>query len=83
MLKDNKIFKFLIIISLICSIPIQVFAQTGGKYEGPEDPAGDRSALREGVMDGNQMLMAFRNNTQIANKYMVDGSKWPRDSEQA
>jgi len=81
MFKDKKILKFLSIISLLLLILSQIFAESGKKYEGPEDPAGDRSAVRVGVMNGNQMLMAFSNNTQIANKYLLDGSKWPRDSE--
>jgi len=66
---------------LLFLFTFQVFAQGGKQYEGPDDPAGDRSAMREGLMNGNQMLTAFRNDTQIGNKYMIDGSKWPRDSE--
>ena len=80
MLKNKKI---LTIVSLIFVLIFtsQVFAQGGRPYEGPDDPAADRAALREGVMNGNQMLMVFRNNTQIGYKYMIDGSKWPKDAE--
>ena len=81
MFKDKKIIKIIGFITLILLFTVQLMAQGGSKYEGPEDPAGDRSAVRVGTMDGNQMLMKFSNNTQIANKYLVDGSKWPRDSE--
>ena len=83
MLKDRKILKLISLASLLFFISFQIFAQSGKPYEGPEDPAGDRSAMRIGVMDGNQMLMCFTNNTQIAHKYMLDGSKWPKDSEKA
>jgi hypothetical protein len=72
---------FIRIVLLLSLIVSNAFAQGGRPYEGPEDPAADRAALRQGVMDGNQMLMVFRNNTQIGYKYMIDGSKWPKDSE--
>ncbi|RKY61053.1 MAG: hypothetical protein DRP96_04300 [Candidatus Neomarinimicrobiota bacterium] len=81
MLKDSKLINLIILISFWLLMSFQVFAESGGLYEGPTDPAGDRSAVRVGVMNGNQMMMAFSNNTQIANKYLLDGSKWPRDSE--
>lgn len=82
MLNDKQIPKLVRIILFLFFISLQTFAQSGRAYEGPTDPAADRGALRVGTMDGNQMLMSFRNNTQIGFKYMVDGSKWPRDSEQ-
>ncbi len=83
MLKHRKILKLTSLTLLYLIVSFQIFAQTGQQYEGPEDPAGDRSAMRVGVMDGNQMLMCFTNNTQIAHKYLLDGSKWPKDSEKA
>ena len=79
MLNYKKIFISTVWLLLI--FIIQVFAQGGKPYEGPTDPAADRSALREGVMDGNQFLTVFRNNTQIGRKWAIDGSKWPKDSE--
>jgi hypothetical protein len=81
MVNYKKMPTLLSIILFLLLITNQMFAQAGSKYEGPTDPAADRSALRVGKMDGNQMLMSFRNNTQIGFKYEVDGSKWPRDSE--
>ncbi len=65
---------------LLSLFTFQVFAQ-GKKYEGPEDPAGDRAALREGIMDGNQFSVAFRNYGQVGRRGMFDGAKWPKDSE--
>ena len=81
MVNYKQVSKLISKLLLLIFIPVQIFAQSGKLYEGPNDPAADRSALREGVMNGNQMLMSFRNNTQIGYKYEVDGSKWPRDSE--
>ena len=81
MLKDNKILTSISLVSLLLFCTFQVFAQGGRPYEGPDDPAADRAALREGVMNGNQFLTVFRNNTQIGYKYMIDGSKWPKDAE--
>ena len=84
MLKNKKILTFISSVWLLLVFTFQVVAQDGssGKpYEGPDDPAGDRSALREGVMDGNQFLTVFRNNSQIGRKWLIDGSKWPKDSE--
>ena len=80
-MSDKQILTFISIVTLLFLFAFQVFAQGGKLYEGPDDPAADRSALREGVMNGNQMLMVFRNNTQIGRRGMIDGSKWPKDSE--
>ena len=81
MLKDKQQNLFITVVILLLCLTFQVFAQTGKPYEGPDDPAGDRSALREGSMDGNQFLTVFRNNTQVGRRGLVDGSKWPKDSE--
>ena len=55
-----------------------LFAQ-GKKYEGPDDPAGDIAAEREGWMSGNRVLLYFQNNTELANWPNNDQSKWPND----
>ncbi|MFC1619473.1 hypothetical protein ACFL45_05965 [Candidatus Neomarinimicrobiota bacterium] len=80
MLKYRDLFRCIFLMSMLVFCSSMALAQTRW-YDGPDDPAADRAAMREGVMDGNQMLMIFRNNTQIGYKYMIDGSKWPRDSE--
>lgn len=81
MLIDKKMIALVSLFWLLFCITCQVFAQSGKPYEGPDDPAADRSALREGVMDGNQFLTVFRNNSQIGRRGLIDGSKWPKDSE--
>jgi hypothetical protein len=48
-------------------------------YEGPEDPAGDISAIRAGYMNKNRLLLYFENNTQIADFPAVGTSRWPND----
>jgi len=78
----KQILIFTYILLLLSLYTFQVFAQSGKIYEGPEDPAGDRSALREGLMDGNQVLVGFRNYGQVGRRGMVDGMKWPKDSEE-
>jgi len=79
--EKNKVLTFIGLVCLFLFFTFNIFAQGGRIYEGPDDPAADRAALREGVMDGNQFYTTFRNNTQIGYKFMVDGSKWPKDSE--
>ena len=46
-------------------------------YEGPEDPAGDISAEREGWMNGNRVLLLFQNNTELSGWPRMDASRWP------
>lgn len=65
----------LLIISLIM-IASHGFSQ-GRLYEGPEDPAGDKTAIREGYMNGNRVMVYFDNNGTIGDMSKVNGSKWP------
>lgn len=81
MMMHTKLLTLIRVTGLLLIFSIQVIAQSGKIYEGPDDPAGDRAAMREGVMDGNQFLTVFRNNTQVGRKWAIDGSKWPKDSE--
>jgi len=55
----------------------------GKPYEGPEDPAGDISQLREGYMNGNRVLLYFQNYGQMAHWWSkgVGDSKWPNNYE--
>ena len=41
-----------------------IFSQ-GKPYEGPEDPAGDIAAEKEGYMTGNRVFIYFRNTTEL------------------
>jgi hypothetical protein len=51
----------------------------GRPYTGPEDPAGDISAIRIGYMNMNRLLLYFENNTQIADYPETGTSRWPND----
>jgi len=53
-----------------------LFAQ-GKLYEGPDDPAGDIAAEREGYMTGNRVYLYFQNTTELADWPRVDASLWP------
>ncbi len=51
-------------------------------YEGPDDPAGDPSNIRDARMDGNRILLYFKNTTQLSNWEpggLSDVSIWPND----
>ncbi len=52
-------------------------------YNGPNDQAGDPSAIKEARMDGNRILLYFKNTTQLSNWEPPDGlydvSIWPND----
>lgn len=51
----------------------------GRPYTGPEDPAGDISAIRAGYMNGNRLLLYFENTTQIGDWPTEGTSRWPND----
>ena len=67
----KKLFYILLLTSLI-------FSQ-GKKYEGPDDPAGDIAAEREGYMTGNRVFLYFRNNTELSDWPKVNVSRWPNN----
>ncbi|MBD3223209.1 MAG: hypothetical protein GF313_00655 [Caldithrix sp.] len=53
----------------------------GKIYEGPNDPAGDKAAEREGYMNGNRVFLYFQNTTELSKWVPNVGaplwSKWP------
>ena len=53
----------------------------GKEYEGPEDPAGDPAAEREGYMTGNRVLIYFKNTTEISDWPAVNASRWPNNND--
>lgn len=53
----------------------------GKEYEGPEDPAGDPSAEREGYMTGNRVLVYFKNTTEISDWPATNASRWPNNND--
>ncbi len=68
----TKVFTgFLVIVNLALS--------QGKQYEGPEDPAGDIAAEKEGYMTGNRVYIYFRNTTELSDWPRVNVSKWPNN----
>jgi len=57
---------------------VYLFSQ-GKPYEGPDDPASDISAVRKGYMNGNRVLLSFKNTTELGMWPNVGDSKWPND----
>ncbi len=55
-----------------------LFSQ-GKEYQGPEDPAGDIAAEKEGYMTGNRVYIYFRNTTELSDWPRVNVSKWPNN----
>ena len=72
----KNIRPFILFISLFTHI---LFGQ-GKEYEGPEDPAGDPSAQREGYMSGNRVLIYFKNTTELSDWPAVNASRWPNNT---
>jgi hypothetical protein len=75
-------FKKLALIIIIMLMNSIIFGQ-GRRYDGPDDPAGDPTAIREGYMDGNRILLYFRNTSQLSDWPKVEVSKWPNTYEGA
>ena len=74
----NKYFKISAIFIFTLFLSITAFGQ-GKSYEGPDDPASDIAAMREGYMSGNRVLLRFLSNGQLAGWPPRDYSKWPND----
>ncbi len=74
----NKIKQILALFFILLITNSLLFAQ-GKPYEGPDDPAGDIEAEREGYMTGNRILLYFQNTTELA-KWTPSyrGSQWSR-----
>lgn len=70
-----------LVIFFLLLLSASVFSQYGKIYDGPTDPAGDILAERSGFMNGNNVLLFFKNTTELSdccNKgYWV--SRWPND----
>jgi len=78
MRKLNTVFRLsLMLVALSVTF---VFGQ-GRPYEGPEDPAGDIAAEREGFMTGNRVFLYFRNTTELSDWPRPDVSKWPNNED--
>ena len=68
-------FRYLYV--FLITLPL-VLAQSK-KYEGPEDPAGDIAAEREGYMTGNRVFLYFRNTTELSDWPKSNVSRWPNN----
>jgi len=71
-----KLFRLLLIAVICCFGINDVWAQ-GKLYEGPDDPAGDIAAEREGYMTGNRVYLYFQNTSELADWPRIDASLWP------
>ena len=72
-----KIFKNIIFTIFILSIVIG----QGTDYAGPDDPAGDIEAEREGYMNGNRVYLYYRNTTELSDWPKPNVSKWPNNPD--
>ncbi len=72
--------RLLILLGISLLLTQDIFAQ-GRPYQGPDDPAGDIAAEREGFMNGNRILLFFRNTTELSDWPRVDVSRWPNNLE--
>ena len=53
----------------------------GADYFGPDDPAGDIEAEREGYMNGNRVYLYYKNTTELSDWPKPNVSKWPNNPE--
>ncbi len=74
-----KTAKLTILMLALWGALVSALLAQGRKYEGPDDPAGDIAAIREGYMTGNRVYIYFKNTTELA-KWVsgVVGSQWSR-----
>ncbi|MBN2088461.1 hypothetical protein JW964_02565 [candidate division KSB1 bacterium] len=74
-------FFFVLILILHFLTSHHLFAQSR-PYEGPDDPAGDIAAKRSGWMNGNRVLVFFRNTAEQSDHiHGIFSSKWPNTLE--
>ena len=53
----------------------------GTDYAGPDDPAGDIEAEREGYMNGNRVYLYYQNTTELSSWPKPNVSKWPNNPD--
>ena len=66
-------------IVLVLSLILQTALSQSKIYQGPDDPAGDIAAEREGYMTGNRVFLYFRNNTELSDWPKSNVSRWPNN----
>ncbi|MEW6193564.1 MAG: hypothetical protein AB1521_00230 [Bacteroidota bacterium] len=76
-----KLNKTILIITLLVGLITlnNIYAQ-GRVYDGPDDPEGDIAAIRAGVMNGNRVLLSFKNTTRLGDWPSPSASRWPNDN---
>ncbi len=75
----GKVAKLTAAVGMLLFAVSSVLLAQGRKYEGPDDPAGDIAAIREGYMTGNRVFIYFKNTTELAKWVQgVVGSQWSR-----
>jgi hypothetical protein len=68
----------LFLFAIVCCVGfVSNLCAQGKIYEGPDDPAGDIAAEREGYMTGNRVYLYFQNTSELADWPRVDASLWP------
>ncbi|NQT24531.1 hypothetical protein HQ585_04185, partial [candidate division KSB1 bacterium] len=72
----KRTLSVLLLISVTLLLAASVWGQ-GKIYEGPDDPAGDDAARREGYMTGNRVFTEFKNTTELSDWPDPEASKWP------
>ncbi|MBN2093133.1 hypothetical protein JW964_26150, partial [candidate division KSB1 bacterium] len=77
----KKLIFWLIVLLILQSVSTDGLLAQGRKYEGPDDPAGDIAAEREGYMTGNRTFLYFKNNTELSDWPKVEVSRWPNNYE--
>lgn len=77
----KKIINYLLMIHILQLFVVAAILGQGKIYEGPDDPAGDIAAEREGYMTGNRVFLYFRNTTELSDWPKVEVSKWPNTYE--
>lgn len=80
--KSFFIIGVMLIVVMATTMPLSA---QGKRYEGPDDPAGDIAAEREGYMTGNRTFLYFQNTTELA-KWVpgavgASWSRWPNNLE--
>ena len=67
--------------SIASSLFLSLVYCQGVDYAGPDDPAGDIEAEREGYMNGNRVLLYFQNTTELSAWQKPNVSKWPNNPD--
>ncbi len=72
---------WILMLSMIALWSVGGLMAQGKIYDGPDDPAGDIAAEREGYMTGNRVFLYFRNTTELSDWPKAEVSRWPNNYE--